>query len=106
MGKFYAYPVKSEDIFDMMRIDNWKVVLYRATPYVAPELGSSVVVGNVYGNEKFSDGDKVTTSTIKSLKNGYLETVSGSKYKLLNPSDKWLEWLKENDYKVEDFFDK
>lgn len=68
-----------------MRIENWGISSRFVSPYTAPE-ASLCVTGNVYGSTKFSDGEEVTTSTIKtvSYKDNKLtvETNSGSIYEL------------------------
>ena len=66
-----------------MKLDNWAIV-DNSTPYIAPELIRKYAVGNVYGHSKYPDGHSIRTSSLVeiNLKQRYVKTASGSKYKL------------------------
>ena len=64
-----------------MRLENWAVVI--KDPYVAPELQTPCLAGEVYGSEKFADGTSITTSGIVGAEgNNTILTHSGSRYEL------------------------
>lgn len=67
-----------------MKLENWSL---RVThdPYTPPELREKVLMGCVYGHEnqeRFYDGKCIQTSIIINIKNGVVETNSGSLYEL------------------------
>lgn len=68
-----------------MRLKNWSV-FSEDNEYLAPELRSYRLQGNVYGHPKFNDGDPVSTNRIVKItdKGTYKEVVtqSGSVYEL------------------------
>ena len=49
-------------VFAKMR--NWSIVGAQLTPYQAPEMQTKQLRGEVFGHERFADGERVTTSTI------------------------------------------
>jgi hypothetical protein len=53
----------------MVVIKNWSVCA-KGTEWMAPELWSSYLTGNVYGHSRFNDGNPVSTSSIVNIKNG------------------------------------
>jgi hypothetical protein len=53
----------------MIVMKNWAVCT-RDNEFVAPELWTNYLTGNVYGNTRFNDGDPVSTSSIVSIKDG------------------------------------
>jgi hypothetical protein len=66
-----------------MRIENWSIVCSDyIDPYKAPEMYSSRICGEVYGNGNFDDGTVVTTSKIISVRGDIVITHSGSEYEL------------------------
>lgn len=65
-----------------MRIDNWSIVSMDGSPYQPPETKSKHLRGNVFGNDLFTDGSKITTSRIIEFKDGFAITHTGSRYEL------------------------
>ena len=63
-----------------MILNNWSVV--KRDPYIAPEMQSSCLRGQVTGHSEIADGEYVTTSSIISNADGKITTVSGSVYEL------------------------
>lgn len=64
-----------------MLLEDW-CLSKEQNPYIAPELQVTYLHGNVYGHPRFRDGHPVRTSAIKGLKDGFIETISGSLYEL------------------------
>jgi len=46
------------------KMKNWSIVGAQLTPYQAPEMQTKQLRGEVFGHERFDDGEYVTTSTI------------------------------------------
>lgn len=78
-----------------MKLENW-YVSEDDNPYCPPELRQKYVSGAVYGNPRFSDGYRVTTSNIVSINGNKITTNSGSVYELGTPSEDYINWLKAN----------
>lgn len=89
-----------------MKLDNWAVVGVSDSPYSAPEQCTTVIVGNVYGNPRFSDGEQITSSRLLSITINVAKTFSGSVYELGDPNKMWLQWLDKNGYTLDEFLDK
>lgn len=53
----------------MVILKNWSVC-QRGNEWMAPELRTNYLQGNVYGHPRFSDGDPVSTSSIENISNG------------------------------------
>ena len=65
-----------------LRLENWAIVV-RPEPYQAPETMKRYLTGEIYNHNKFQNGERVTTSSIKSMNDdGSINTSSGSKYYL------------------------
>jgi hypothetical protein len=63
------------------KLENWSVATL-GTPYTAPELILSALIGNIYGHHTFKDGLNITTSAIIGKRNDFIVTRSGSLYEL------------------------
>lgn len=63
------------------RLENWSVVT-APDPYVAPEMRTNRLNGDVYNHPSFPEGHCITTSKIESCKDGAIITRSGSVYAL------------------------
>ena len=85
----------------MPRLENWSVINYDDSPYLAPELRTTMLQGEIYNDEnnRFEDGKKITTSRLLELnfEENYGFTLSGTRYILGNMSKDYENWLKEND---------
>ena len=66
----------------MIKLHNWKTVASNGSPYRAPETIGLCLKGDVYGHEKFRNGDCVRTSRVTEVKGRTVFTMSGSVYKL------------------------
>ncbi len=77
-----------------MRIENWSLSDWG--PYDLPENQRFKVSGQVFGNPKFFDGDRITTSFLVAVSGCEVSTYSGSVYRLGKPSDDYMEWCREN----------
>jgi hypothetical protein len=62
---------------------------------MAPETQDPKLSGEVYGHDRFPDGDNITTSTIIKVEGNVVNTFSGSKYELGQPSADYVEWCRE-----------
>jgi len=84
----------------MSRLENWSVVDYDDSPYLAPELRTTMLQGEIYNDEnnRFEDGTFISTSRllVLNLEEGYGLTLSGTRYILGNMSKEYKNWLKKN----------
>lgn len=89
----------------MPKIENWSITKYPSNPYQAPELWQSALQGIVYGHPRIQDGERIATSTIQAinLKESWAETQSGTNYQLGEIDPKWVEFMNEKGYKLEDY---
>jgi len=79
-------------------IKEWAVYYLSADPYQPLERAGRVIVGIVYGSNKFDDGNKIRTGTVKSVQGREFITESGSHYRLFGrPRKDYLKWLKDSD---------
>lgn len=78
-----------------MKLENWKMVEL-ADPFMAPEMRSPRLGGNVHGNPRFEEGYAITTSPIESVEGRVVTTRSGSVYELGDPDPEYLKWCQEN----------
>ena len=79
------------------------VCRHRNPRYIAPEIlytTSLVLSGNCHKHKSFKDGEFITTSPIKEIKDNVIYTNSGSSYKLMNPSKEYEEYCQSNHLKV------
>jgi len=84
----------------MPRLENWSVISYDDSPYLAPELRITTLQGEIYNDEnnRFEDGTFISTSRLLelNLEEGYGLTLSGTRYTLGNMSKEYKNWLKKN----------
>lgn len=76
----------------------WSVIK-RGGPYTAPELCFDALQGMIGpGHPKYSEGyeRRILTSRIVSVDGRVITTESGNKYRLMNISRRYREWLHEN----------
>ena len=78
------------------KLHNWKTVASNGSPYQAPETLSLCLKGDVYGHERFRDGDRVKTSRVVEAKGRRVFTKSGSAYKLGRINPKFRKFLKKH----------
>jgi hypothetical protein len=76
----------------MPRLEEWSVVSTE-DPYKAPEQRQMKLSGKVYDDDRFFDGDMITTSRIVDSVGRTVTTRSGTKYTLGEPSADYLAWL-------------
>lgn len=77
-----------------VRIENWSVVTNPlAESFMAPELHSKCLSGNVYGHPRKPDGRHVRTSAIVGCEGRVVSTMSGNDYLLGAPDAEWLAWM-------------
>lgn len=82
------------------KLENWYVSSSNVSPYASPEQRTMVVCGEVYGHLRFTDGHRITTSSVKEIhKDGLVETQN-TLYKLGKPDPKYVEVCKENGWHV------
>lgn len=60
---------KTKKKTDKIIMKNWSVCT-KGKPYMAPEIWTNYLYGNVYGHPRFKDGDLVSTSSIVDVKDG------------------------------------
>jgi len=84
----------------MPRLENWSVVNYDDSPYLAPELRTTTLRGEIYNDEnnRFQDGKSISTSRLLELnfEENYGFTLSGTRYILGKMDEGYENWLKEN----------
>lgn len=68
----------------MIVFKNWSIETKTSTEYQAPELGESLLYGNVYGHPNFNDGDFIHSSNVVMVEDmgdhKDIITRSGSRY--------------------------
>jgi hypothetical protein len=74
----------------MPRLENWSVISYASSPYQAPELGTPVLYGEVFGHPRFDDGHRVHTSFIVGKRGDNVQT-NNTLYELGEIDPKWEE---------------
>jgi len=79
----------------MIKIENWSLIVPDVDPYLAPELFSVRLHGEVHGHPNFVDGEEVTTSPIVSF-NGRVVKTQNSEYELGIVNQEYSKWYKEN----------
>lgn len=80
------------------KLEDWSIVLTPFDGYTAPELIGQKVTGKIYNDQRFTDGEVITTSRIvegKVDKGGYIKTQTGSYYFLGNMSEDYKKWLEK-----------
>ena len=75
------------------RMENWEI---RSDPYIAPELGEYMLVGDVFGDPSRQDGRRICTTRVVKVDGRVITTKSGSVYRLGDPSTGYRQWLREN----------
>lgn len=80
----------------MPRLEEWSIGVDDSNPFLAPELRSIRLFGEIYDDEKgrFPDGSSISTSSIQELniKENYAMTRN-TKYILGKPNDSYIKWL-------------
>ena len=82
-----------------MRLENWRIVGTQ-NPYCPPECMSLSISGEVYGNPKFPDGDRIQTSYVQDIDGDQEVTHSGSIYTLGELNAEYVEWCRENGHHI------
>ena len=85
----------------MNKLEDWYVVVDN-NPYLAPELLTYRLAGKTHNDPRFENGENVFTSHIVMLDVG--ERVAKTKnttYYLGAPATAWLEWLFQNNYRLD-----
>ncbi len=77
-----------------VRIENWELVAAPENPYQAPEIWPLRLQGEVYGHDRFEDGESITTSRIVHAEGKFVRT-NNNEYILGEPSEKYAAWYKE-----------
>jgi len=78
-------------------LKRWSIGWIREDPYMAPEMNRTCVYGNIYGSERFNDGELIKTNAIVESKGRIITTESGSQYRLYGrPFKAYVNWMKEN----------
>ena len=79
------------------RLEDWDVVS-NGDPYMAPEQSRIQLRGIVFdrNDEYFKDGDNLLTSVVELVDGKKVITVSGSVYILGKVSEKYEQWMKDN----------
>ena len=72
-----------------MKLENWAIVTSNPNPYQPPECQKKQLHGEVYGSDRFGDGEKVTTSDVEDIKNGIAKTANAD-YELGQIDKKYL----------------
>lgn len=75
------------------KIENWFVA--NRNPTLPPEQSIMSLCGNVYGHDKFTDGEFITTSEICGSNGKLIQTVN-SYYILGEVNSDYLNWVRKN----------
>jgi hypothetical protein len=87
----------------MFVLKEWSVVFTPPDRFTPPEMCPTRLFGKVYGNPKFEDGKRVTTSRIVGVDGREITTKSGSVYLLDGPPyEEYMEFLKNNNMEYND----
>ena len=81
------------------RLENWAVVQGKSNPYMAPEAIPRCLRGEVYGHPDFTDGEKVTSSSLTLLEGGIGKTENTT-YSLGFPECEYAAWCMKHGYNV------
>lgn len=89
---------KKKEIVELV-LKNWSIIADPLDSYQAPELVAMRAQGEVYGSEKFEDGERITTSSIQKFvydeNNIPTQVVTkNSTYKLENIAPAYETYLK------------
>lgn len=87
----------------VVNIENWSIQEKDNNPFMAPELRSKMLCGNVYNHPRIEDGKYVHTSSIQNsadldLTNGTVKTMNTT-YQLGKIDEKYLEYCEEHNIK-------
>ncbi|GEM_PF-2218709 len=87
----------------VVTIENWSIQESGNNPFMAPELRSKILCGNVYNHPRIEDGKYVHTSSIQSsvdldLIKGIVKTRNTT-YQLGKIDRRYLEYCEENNVK-------
>jgi len=87
----------------MSRLENWSIISYDDSPYLAPELIEKRIVGEIYDDDRFDDGKTVITSPVVefNIKEHFAKTYSETIYILGKIDPKYEQWLKDNNIPFE-----
>lgn len=90
----------------MPLLENWSIVRDN-NPYLAPELHTIRLNGEIFDDEKmrFENRTNVSTSKLKELnvKEGYAKTLNTT-YVLGKVSEEFQKFMDDNGYKIEDYY--
>jgi hypothetical protein len=81
------------------KLENWAVVQGKSNPYMAPEAIPRLLRGEVYGHPDFTDGEKITSSSLTLLEGGIGKTQNTT-YSLGFPEGEYAAWCIRNGYNV------
>ena len=81
-------------------LKNWCVCGYNISAYTAPEAQLFCLHGEAYGHPKFSDGQIITTSPIRSSDKNLVKT-DNTVYELGEADVSYLLWCEENGIEVD-----
>ena len=88
----------------MSRVENWAIIYDELDPYKAPEQRVARLTGNLYGDHRCAEGEKVTTSRITSIdmREKIIKTKNTT-YKLGKIDDSFYKFIQDNNFKLEDY---
>lgn len=84
----------------MIELYDWVVTIRSGWEYAPPELQEICLSGRVLNDPRRLDHVIVTTSPIKNINGRMITTGSGTMYKLLEPSENYMRWCKDNNVHV------
>jgi hypothetical protein len=86
----------------MPRIENWSISTDNSNSFLAPELRSRYLNGQVFGHSRFKDGVNVSTSALQELDmKSKIARTHNTVYELGEPSQQYVEWLRSQGKKLE-----
>lgn len=81
-----------------IRLENWYICnpnVKTIDAYIAPELISHHLYGQVYNHSSYIDGDFILTSSIISVNKNHVITANGTIYELGKPNIEYVKWCKK-----------
>lgn len=87
--------VELPDLAPVVTLRDWRCTGDPRQGYTAPEALPPVLHGEVYGHPRMPDGARICTTHVVGYSGRTVETASGTRYQLGEPSPAFTRWLQE-----------